>query len=68
MKEALGLAASLEGLYLDPVYTGKAMAGLIRHARAGRFRAGEKVVFLHTGGLPGLFGYTTELSAGAKKR
>jgi len=68
VKEALAMAASLEGLYLDPVYTGKSMAGLIRHARAGRFRAGEKVVFLHTGGLPGLFGYATELSAGAKKR
>jgi D-cysteine desulfhydrase family pyridoxal phosphate-dependent enzyme len=68
VKEALAMAASLEGLYLDPVYTGKAMAGLIRHARAGRFRAGEKVVFLHTGGLPGLFGYASELSEGAKKR
>ncbi len=68
VKEALAMAASLEGLYLDPVYTGKAMAGLIRHARADRFRAGEKIVFLHTGGLPGLFGYASELSQGAKKR
>jgi L-cysteate sulfo-lyase len=61
MKAALAMAATLEGLYLDPVYTGKAMAGLIRLCRAGHFRAGEKVVFLHTGGLPGLFGYTSEL-------
>jgi len=61
MKDALAMAAKLEGLYLDPVYTGKAMAGLIRLCRAGQFRRGEKVVFLHTGGLPGLFGYTSEL-------
>ena len=61
MKEALAMAARLEGLYLDPVYTGKAMAGLIRLCRAGRFRRGEKVIFLHTGGLPGLFAYTSEI-------
>jgi D-cysteine desulfhydrase family pyridoxal phosphate-dependent enzyme len=57
MKEALRLAAQLEGLLLDPVYTGKAMAGLIGLARAGRFRRGDTVVFMHTGGLPGLFAY-----------
>lgn len=57
MLEALRLAARLEGLLLDPVYTGKAMAGLIGLARAGRFSRGDTVVFLHTGGLPGLFAY-----------
>jgi D-cysteine desulfhydrase family pyridoxal phosphate-dependent enzyme len=57
MKQALRLAAQLEGLLLDPVYTGKAMAGLIGLARAGRFGPGDRVVFLHTGGLPGLFAY-----------
>lgn len=57
MKEALRLAAQLEGLLLDPVYTGKAMAGLIGLVRGGRFRRGDTVVFLHTGGLPGLFAY-----------
>jgi D-cysteine desulfhydrase len=51
--EALTLTARSEGLLLDPVYTGKAMAGLITGARAGRF-AGRRVVFVHTGGLPGL--------------
>ncbi|HET7669503.1 MAG TPA: pyridoxal-phosphate dependent enzyme, partial [Burkholderiales bacterium] len=61
MKEALAMAARLEGLPLDPVYTGKAMAGLVRLCRAGHFRAGQKVLFLHTGGLPGLFGYCGEL-------
>jgi L-cysteate sulfo-lyase len=57
MEGALRLAARREGLLLDPVYTGKAMAGLIGLARGGRFTAGDTVVFLHTGGLPGLFAY-----------
>ncbi|MFL7905509.1 D-cysteine desulfhydrase family protein [Azospirillum argentinense] len=55
--EAITLAARLEGLVLDPVYTGKAMAGLIAQVRTGRFAADEAVVFVHTGGGPGLFAY-----------
>ena len=58
--DALTLAARTEGLLLDPVYTGKAMKGLIALARAGAFE-GETVVFLHTGGAQGLFGYHGEL-------
>jgi D-cysteine desulfhydrase len=54
-REALDLAARLEGLILDPVYSGKAMAGLIAARRDGRIGAGTKVVFLHTGGMPALF-------------
>ena len=57
MAEAVHLAASQEGLVLDPVYTGKAMAGLIAGIRAGRHRSGDVVIFLHTGGTPGLFAY-----------
>jgi len=57
---ALTLAARTDGLVLDPVYTGKAMKGLIALARKGAFD-GETVVFLHTGGAQGLFGYQTEL-------
>lgn len=57
MRDAVGLLARLEGLILDPVYTGKAMAGLIGLARQGRFDASRAVVFIHTGGLPGLFAY-----------
>jgi D-cysteine desulfhydrase family pyridoxal phosphate-dependent enzyme len=53
--EALQLAARLEGLILDPVYTGKAMAGLIAARRAGRIERDASVVFLHTGGMPALF-------------
>lgn len=57
MLEALELTSRLEGLLLDPVYTGKAMAGLIAAVRAGEFAAHENVVFWHTGGVPALFAY-----------
>ncbi|MGK9236654.1 D-cysteine desulfhydrase [Inquilinus limosus] len=57
MIEAVRLVAAQEGLLLDPVYTGKAMAGLIAGIRSGRYRPDDVVVFLHTGGAPGLFGY-----------
>jgi L-cysteate sulfo-lyase len=58
--DALKLAARTEALLLDPVYTGKAMKGLIALARAGAFKD-EAVVFLHTGGAQGLFGYQVEM-------
>jgi L-cysteate sulfo-lyase len=58
--EALKLVARTEGLLLDPVYSGKAMKGLIALTEQGGFD-GETVVFLHTGGAQGLFGYQTEL-------
>ena len=58
--EALKLAARTDGIVLDPVYSGKAMKGLIALAKAGRFE-NEVVVFLHTGGAQGLFGYQGEL-------
>ncbi|MGE3652321.1 MAG: D-cysteine desulfhydrase [Reyranellaceae bacterium] len=57
MIEALDMAAKLEGLLLDPVYSGKAMAGLIDLARKGKWRADQSVVFIHTGGQAGLFAY-----------
>lgn len=56
-EEAIRLAARLEALALDPVYSGKGMAGLIGLARAGRFAAGGPVVWIHTGGSPGIFAY-----------
>ncbi|MCC7268455.1 MAG: pyridoxal-phosphate dependent enzyme, partial [Caulobacteraceae bacterium] len=58
--DALKLAARTEGLLLDPVYSGKAMKGLVALAAQGAF-TGETVVFLHTGGAQGLFGYHSEL-------
>jgi D-cysteine desulfhydrase family pyridoxal phosphate-dependent enzyme len=57
MIEAVTMTAGREGLLLDPVYTGKAMAGLIGLVRAGEFDADATVVFLHTGGTPALFAY-----------
>lgn len=58
--EAIGLAARCEGLFLDPVYSGKAMAGLIALARAGAL-AGPNALFVHTGGQPALFAYGESL-------
>lgn len=58
--DALTTIARSDGILLDPVYTGKAMKGLLALAQAGAFD-GETVVFLHTGGAPGLFGYQSEL-------
>lgn len=53
--EAIRLLARTEALLLDPTYTGKAMAGLLADVRSGAVGPGETVVFLHTGGVPGLF-------------
>ena len=55
--EALNLVARTEGILLDPVYTSKAMSGLVAHIRAGQLAADRPVVFLHTGGAPALFAY-----------
>ncbi len=55
--EAIRLLSRTEGLFLDPTYTSKAMAGLIGEIRAGRIRKGETVVFVHTGGEPALFAH-----------
>lgn len=54
--EAIAMFAELEGILLDPVYSGKGAAGLIDLARKGEFE-GQRIVFLHTGGAVGLFGY-----------
>ena len=55
--EAIRLLAKTEGILLDPVYSGKGMAGLIDHVRKGTFKKGEKILFLHTGGSVALFAY-----------
>lgn len=55
--EAIRMLAELEGILLDPVYSGKAMAGLIDLVRKHFFKNGDRIVFLHTGGTAGLFGY-----------
>ena len=55
--EAVKLLARLEGIFLDPVYTGKAMAGLIEGVSQNRFRREGPIAFVHTGGAPALFAY-----------
>jgi L-cysteate sulfo-lyase len=57
MIEAVNMLARTEGILLDPVYSGKGMAGLIDLIRKGHFNKSDNVVFLHTGGSVGLFGY-----------
>jgi L-cysteate sulfo-lyase len=57
MIDAVRLMASHEGLLLDPVYSGKAFAGVLSDVRAGRYPAGASVVFLMTGGAPALYAY-----------
>lgn len=63
-REAIRLAARQEGLLLDPVYTGRAMAGLVDLVRRGTFGAGETLLFWHTGGTPALDAYAEGLLAG----
>ena len=55
--KAIRMFAELEGILLDPVFSGKGAAGLIDYCRKGRFKKGERVVFLHTGGSAALFAY-----------
>lgn len=57
MVEAVTLMARTEAILLDPVYTGKSFAGLIGLIRQGRFKQGENIVFVHTGGSPALYHY-----------
>jgi D-cysteine desulfhydrase len=61
MAEAVRMLAQVEGILLDPVYTGKAMAGLIALIRSGTFKAGERVLFVHTGGALALYAYQSVL-------
>jgi D-cysteine desulfhydrase family pyridoxal phosphate-dependent enzyme len=60
--EAMTLAGRMEGLVMDPTYSGKSFAGLIGHIRQKRITAGDTVVFIHTGGAPGLFAHAAEVA------
>ena len=60
-RDALKLVAETEGIFLDPVYTSKAMAGLIDHIQKGIIQKNDTVVFIHTGGLPAIFAYAEDL-------
>jgi L-cysteate sulfo-lyase len=63
-RAALRLVAECEGIILDPVYSAKAMSGLIDHIKRGRIRKSEVVVFVHTGGNPAVFAYADDLVGG----
>jgi L-cysteate sulfo-lyase len=65
MAEAVMLLARTEAIFLDPVYSGKGMAGLLDLIRKGAFSRDENIVFLHTGGQVGLFGYSDFLNRAA---
>jgi L-cysteate sulfo-lyase len=60
--EAIALTAKLEGILLDPVYTGRAMAGLMHLIRSGKISKNDHVLFWHTGGAPSLFAYSDDLA------
>jgi D-cysteine desulfhydrase len=60
-REAITLMGRHEGILVDPVYTGRALAGLIDLIRQGEFRAGQRVLFWHTGGSAALFVYANEI-------
>lgn len=68
MVEAVRMLARLEGVLLDPVYTGKAMAGLIGLVRRGEFRKSDRVLFVHTGGSPALHAYSSVLTDGMGRK
>jgi D-cysteine desulfhydrase family pyridoxal phosphate-dependent enzyme len=62
--EAIHLLARTEAIFLDPVYTGKAMSALIAHVRDGRYTPEQSIVFIHTGGTPSLFVHRDVLLGG----
>jgi D-cysteine desulfhydrase len=65
-KEAISLTARYDGILVDPVYTGRAMAGLIGLIRKGKLKKGESVLFWHTGGAPAIFSCANALQTGLK--
>ena len=60
--EAIHFVAQTEGIFLDPIYTGKAMAGLTDLVKKGHIGLDQKVIFLHTGGSPSIFSFSSEIS------
>jgi L-cysteate sulfo-lyase len=63
MVDAVRIMAGRQGLLIDPVYGGKAFAGLLAAVREGRYREGDAVLFMMTGGVPGLFAYRSAFAA-----
>lgn len=59
-RKTIRMVAQKDGIILDPIYTGKAMHGLIEEIKKGRFKKGERILFIHTGGIFGLMGATKQ--------
>ena len=66
--DAIMRVAETEGILLDPVYSGKTLSGLLDHAATGAIAQGEKVVMVHTGGVPAIFAYHEAIEAHIEKR
>ncbi|MEM7346425.1 MAG: D-cysteine desulfhydrase family protein [Chloroflexota bacterium] len=66
--DAIMLMAETEGILLDPVYSGKVFAGLLAHHKAGRWKPGQSILMLHSGGVPALFAYHEPIKAHLSKR
>jgi D-cysteine desulfhydrase family pyridoxal phosphate-dependent enzyme len=66
-REAIQLCAQTEGILVDPVYTGRAAAGLIDLIRRGVIKPDEPVLFWHTGGIPALFAYADQLTTDERR-
>jgi D-cysteine desulfhydrase family pyridoxal phosphate-dependent enzyme len=66
--DALMVMAQAEGILLDPVYSGKVLAGFLAHQATGRWSANQRILLLHSGGLPALFAYAEQIQAHLKKR
>jgi L-cysteate sulfo-lyase len=67
VENAIVMAARTEGIVLDPVYTGRALAGLVAAVRDNDIRPGRRTVLLHTGGMPGLFGHRQAIAWAQKQ-
>jgi 1-aminocyclopropane-1-carboxylate deaminase/D-cysteine desulfhydrase-like pyridoxal-dependent ACC family enzyme len=65
---AITHSAQDEALLLDPVYTGRTMAGLIDLVKGGLIKSGSRVAFIHTGGLPSIFAYQSDIMSGLNKK
>ena len=66
--DAIMLMAQTEGILLDPVYSGKVLAGLLAHMQVGRWDVGQRILVLHSGGVPALFAYHEAIRAHLVKR
>lgn len=66
--DAIMLMAQTEGILFDPVYSGKVLAGLLAHQAAGRWSSGQRILLLHSGGVPALFAYAREIRAHLQKK